>query len=166
MNLYKIWNEKRKRTIFLIANCGHETKRINKVSAFGENIETEVPLINGKIEYCHECLGKMAVRCAWCGRPIFIGDFITLYTPKDPNFVPQKGSLTYKEEPLRLVGCQRVDCAVSGSDYCGVWIPPGIVHRQKSGIEMALENLGNIIIGNNRNGKMDFEVVKHREMKE
>ena len=163
MNLFKLWNERRKRTVFQIANCGHEAKRIDKVSAFGETIETEVPLINGKIEYCHECLAKMTIRCVWCGRPIFIGDFITLYSPSKEFEIPT-WVVIYKKEPLQLVGCQRTDCADSGSDYCGTWIPPGIVHRQQSGIEAALSNPESIILGHNENGKIHIETIEHRKM--
>lgn len=107
----------------------------------------------------------MAIRCAWCGKPIFVGDFITLYSPSEEFEIPD-WAVIYHQEPLQLIGCQRTDCADSGSDYCGCWIPPGKVQRQKSGIEMAIENHGNAILGSNENGKIKLEVIKHREMKE
>lgn len=92
-----------------------------------------------KVSYCLDCVEKMKIVCPWCGKPIFIGDYITLYTPKDPNFVIPKGSVIYSKEPLRLVGCQRTSCANTGADYCGFWDIPGKVKKFPSAIERAME---------------------------
>jgi hypothetical protein len=146
-----------------LAECGHETKQTDFVRAFGETIQTKVLIINGKIEYCHKCLEKMVVKCPWCGRPIFIGDMVTLYSPTKKEYQVPVGTVVFCEDPLTLVGCQRSDCAESGADYAGQWIPPGVVRRQPSGIEMALANPGCAIIGNaNKKGGMDFKVIEPR----
>lgn len=161
-NFFKWFSKNEK---MYLANCGHECIKKDKVSAFGVTIITEVPLVNGKIEYCHKCLEKMAIRCAWCEKPIFVGDFITLYNVNSNYQIP-KFSVIYNKEPLQLVGCQRSNCADTGADYCGRWMPPGNVERQQSAIEMSFSNPGDIIIGNNDNGKINLEVIKHREMEE
>jgi hypothetical protein len=49
----------------------------------------------------------MTITCPWCGKPILIGDYVTLYTPSDPNFKIPEGAVVYSENPLQLVGCQR-----------------------------------------------------------
>lgn len=154
-NLFEIKSEKKS----YLANCGHNSLIEDNVSAFGETTKTKVPLIDGKIEYCHQCLSKMAIQCAWCGKPIFIGDPITLYTPSEEFEIP-KHAVVYSEEPLQLVGCRRSDCADTGADYCGVWYPPGKVQRIASAIEIAMANPDHAVIGNIHDG---FELKKIRE---
>ncbi|NTW30199.1 MAG: hypothetical protein HGA33_02895 [Candidatus Moranbacteria bacterium] len=79
----------------------------------------------------------MAIRCAWCGKPIFIGDPVTLYSPNEGFEIPEY-AVRYSEDPLRLVGCLRWDCADSGIDRSGFWMPPGEVMRVMSPIEQVL----------------------------
>ncbi|MFZ2072640.1 MAG: hypothetical protein WAV10_03100 [Minisyncoccia bacterium] len=153
-------SKKNKKGKTYLAKCGHETKEIDIVSAFGEKTETKVPIKNGEIEYCHKCLDKMAIRCAWCGRPIFVGDPITLYSPTDKNFKIPEYAVVYNKDPLQLVGCPRMDCAESGCDYAGRWVPPSTVYRHPSVIEMTIANPGCAVIGNNLNGKTEFEIIK------
>ncbi len=103
--------------------CGHYTKRVGSVSAFGLTVITKMPKNhNGSVDYCLNCIGKMAIRCAWCGDPIFIGDPITLYTPYDGFQVPDH-AVIHKKEPLKLVGCLGWDCADTISDQAGIWTP-------------------------------------------
>lgn len=125
-----------------IACCGHKTEVKGYLQAFGE--KQEIKLIRDKkrtFEYCIDCLGKMTICCAWCGRPIFIGSLITLYTPIDNNFKISEYAVIYKENPLQLVGCPRSDCAETGADYCGYWVPPGKVERFKSMFEESIADL-------------------------
>lgn len=88
--------------------------------------------------YCLDCIEKMTITCPWCGKPIFVGDYVTLYTPTDPNFKIPDGTVVYSKNPLRLVGCQRPGCAFSGADYCGTWEAPGVVKRFPSAIERVM----------------------------
>lgn len=75
---------------YTATRCGHRTRRKGKVSAFGRTITTEMPMNKSTpVDYCLRCIGKMAIRCAWCGEPIFIGDPITLYTPRGDFKVPE-----------------------------------------------------------------------------
>ena len=47
--------------------------------------------------------------------------------------------MVYNENPLQLVGCLRWECASTGADRMGFWVPPGIVHRVPSAIEMCMQ---------------------------
>ena len=64
----------------------------------------------------------MAIQCAWCGEPIFIGDPITLYTPHRDFQIPAH-AVVHSENPLQLVGCLRWGCADTGADRAGFWLP-------------------------------------------
>jgi len=129
------------------ADCGHMTWRKAKVHAFGTSCATELPIEAGHTPYCHACIEKMAIRCAWCGKPIFIGDPVTLYTPAKPDFKIPEHAVRYSADPIRLVGCLRMDCAESGADRTGFWMPPGKVMRVMSPIEQMLAT-GNPVIVN------------------
>ena len=133
------------------ADCGHKTKERDWLKAFSGKIVIKVPLKNGKTPYCHRCLEKMTIRCAWCGEPIFISNSITLYSPKYPeNFEILEGAVVYSQEPLRLVGCLRSNCAHTGGDRAGFWYPPGQVYRVLSPIEAVMMNpeKGAVSVGN------------------
>lgn len=127
----------------IVAKCGHETKLKGEVKAFNETTTIEIiPHDDGSIDYCHKCLEKMTILCAWCGKPIFIGDMITLYTPMG-KFEISEYVVKYNENPLQLVGCPRSNCAETGADYCGRWLPPGQVSRFPSLIERSLTDMKN-----------------------
>ncbi len=138
--MFKLWKLKKavpakNNPQIIMANCGHLTKLIDRVSAFGDETETEIKIFPGEQPaYCHRCLEKMACRCVWCGRTIFIGDPITLYTPNG-DYVRPSYAIVYSENPLQIVGCGRSDCADTGADYAGFWLPPGKVERQSTPIE-------------------------------
>lgn len=140
--IFFIENEENLNNKVKAVECGHETKLKGKVSAFGENVVTKIkPDKNGNAKYCHDCLSDMAILCAWCERPIFIGNPITLYSTRKDDFkVPNHASI-YKEDPITLVGCGRTDCADTGADYAGTWIPPGKVKRTPSMIEQSMADL-------------------------
>ncbi len=109
-----------------LAACGHLTKIKDKIVVFGEEVILSLRFRHGKIEYCHRCIEKMTIRCAWCGRVIIIGDPITLYSP-GKNFIPPKYAVKYSNHPPRYVGCMRLNCASTGMDRAGFWSPPGKV---------------------------------------
>lgn len=136
--------------------CGHETKIKDKISAFGETCGLVVPVSNGKTSYCHSCLSKMTILCAWCQKPIFIGDPITLYSPKDvESFTVLKDFHAYSHEPLVLVGCLSWECG-EYMDRAGFWYPDG-VHRVLSPCELVLQNNSAVII--NDIGNPDEQVI-------
>lgn len=123
--------------------CGHRTKRSGSVSAFGHAITTKMPKNkSGSVDYCLDCIGKMAIRCAWCGDPIFIGEPITLYAPRGDFQVPDH-AVVYSKEPLQLVGCLGWDCAETGADRAGFWLPgengKGRVQRVPTAYEAILD---------------------------
>ena len=103
--------------------CKHRTKLVGTVSALGRTTTTKMKLNSGgSVDYCLDCIGRMSIRCAWCGNPIFIGDPITLYTPEG-NFRVSDWMVTYSKKPLQLVGCLGLDCADTGADRAGFWVP-------------------------------------------
>jgi len=107
------------------AKCGHKTVLKGKVEASGKHVTTTMPKNNeGSTDYCLECLGKMAIRCAWCGDPIFIGDAVTLYSPTKPNDVKMPEHAVVHDEikgRKRYVGCLGWNCAETGGDRAGFW---------------------------------------------
>lgn len=122
--------------------CGHKTKIKNSVTAFGQTTVTQVPVNkDGTTTYCHECLEKMAIRCTWCGHPIFIGDPITLYSPRDKSKKMPDYAVLHSKEHNSYVGCLRWECAETGADRCGFWYPPGEVHRVPSPLEMCIHDV-------------------------
>lgn len=134
MKLFNIFRKK------IVAGCGHETLKKDKVAAFGTSCETEIPIVDGKTDYCHRCLEKMAIRCAWCGEAIFIGDPITLYSPSDKNRKMPDYAVLHNEEHNSYVGCLRWNCTETGADRAGFWYPTGKVYRVPSPIEMAMQS--------------------------
>lgn len=125
--------------------CGHTTMRKGLIHNDMETIVTEMPLAsNGSPDYCLECIGNMSIQCAWCNRPIFVGDPITLYIPQK-SFVVPPHAVRYTENDSQLVGCSSFDCASSGADVCGRWMPPGKVERVPSPLELCFQT-GQIVI--------------------
>ncbi len=119
MKLFGVFKKK------IMAGCGHETLVKDRVSAFGASREVKVPVVDGKTDYCHRCLEKMAIKCAWCDGVILIGMPITSYVAKK-NFVLPEHSVWFDEEQRLPVGCGR--CAEMGpADWTGIWAPPGKV---------------------------------------
>jgi len=123
----------------LTAECGHETKVRDEVTAHGVTITTTIPIKDGKTDYCHRCLETMSIHCAWCGRPIFVGDPVTLYVSTDDYAIPD---YAVKHEDDAYVGCLRGDCAETGADRAGFWYPPGQVKLDLSPLEAAIEKSG------------------------
>ena len=142
--MYSLRKNAQKQTTKIVAKCGHETALNGKVTAYSESITTEIkPNKDGTVDYCHKCLEKMAIRCGWCKKPIFIGDMITLYSPVEVNtYKLPEFAVIYNKERMQIVGCERTTCAESGADYCGTWIPGenyvGQVERYNSAIEQSM----------------------------
>ncbi|MEO7617209.1 MAG: hypothetical protein ABIS59_00020, partial [Candidatus Saccharibacteria bacterium] len=110
-------NENTAATGTLIATrCGHPTEVEGEVSAFGKITHTQMPSPDGEVEFCLACIGDMAIRCAWCGEVIFIGDPVTLYSP-ERGFKAPEYAVEYKNG--QFVGCLSWDCADTGGDRSG-----------------------------------------------
>jgi len=121
----------------IVADCGHFTPLEGTVKAFGETRNFRLGSVEEKVPYCIQCLKKMIIRCAWCGKPIFPADPITLYMPRESYNIPSY-AIFYSEKPVRLVGCLRWNCADTGADRAGFWLPPGVIFRALSPAELAL----------------------------
>ncbi len=138
MKLFNIFRRK------IVAGCGHETLKKDIITAFGESCEIKIPIINGKTDYCHRCIEKMTIKCAWCGKPIFIGMPVTLYVVKK-DFVLPDGAVWFNENQRQPVGCRR--CAEMGpADWMGYWIPPGKVKRMLSPNELVVQSNSVVLV--------------------
>lgn len=107
---------------------------------------------------------EMAILCAWCGELILPDSPITLYSPIDQlktplkpgskAFVVENGTANYvpftgfipEGHHLVYVGCLRWNCSISGADRAGFWIPPGMILRTPSPLELALNSNEPVII--------------------
>ncbi len=122
--------------------CGHRTRRSGRITAFDTYRSKQMPLNNGgTVDWCLDCIGKMTIRCAWCGSPIFVADPITLYVPKKLDDLPEY-AVRYGENPVSVVGCMLMSCADTGADRAGFWMPgddgKGRVARVPSPLEIAM----------------------------
>lgn len=110
-------------------HCGHRTRSKGVVQAYGEQTIMQMPRHHdGSIDWCLGCIEAMTIRCALCGKPIFIGDLIALPVWGSPSPLPSFG-VVYGGTPLRVVACLRVGCADSGADCAGSWMPEGETKR-------------------------------------
>lgn len=112
---------RKKNRTYVASLCGHTTRLIATVQAFDYKAEVELPQNERQLPmYCASCLGKLSIRCAWCCRPIFVGDPVTLHKTKDDFLVPDE-SQEFSYAPLRLVGCMHEDCADISDPMSGFW---------------------------------------------
>lgn len=116
--------------------CKHRTKRAGSIVSGGHRLLTSMPLAaNGSPDYCLDCIAGMSIKCAWCDNPISIGDPVTLYVAGESCKIPEH-AVRLKEDPRRLVGCLGFDCAETGADRQGFWVPPGRVEQMDSPIDV------------------------------
>ncbi len=123
--------------------CNHASPLTKKVSVFGEKVVFSVD--SSCPDWCPDCLAKMAIKCAWCGKSILPGDPVTLYTPAQGWKAPEH-AVVYQKDPFQVVGCLRMSCADTGSDRAGFWVPPGKVKRFFSPIEKLLQEGGKGVV--------------------
>ncbi len=131
--------------------CKHKSKLKFSGKVGEKEFSGDMNLHPTGLPYCADCFMKMAVPCAYCGLPICIGDPITLYA-KMPDFEVHKGAVCFDGNVY--VGCLRWDCAMSGLDRSGFWMPDpdadevmGCVKVVPSPLEMLLNSpLGMLII--------------------
>jgi hypothetical protein len=127
--------------------CGHKTKRSGEITAFKDSAFMEMPLNEcSSVDYCLDCIAKMTICCAWCKQPIFIGSPITLYSLTDDRFEIPEHAVIYGNDPFCVVGCLGWNCADSGADRAGFWVPGenghGSVKRVPTSFEIMLESEG------------------------
>ncbi len=114
--------------------CGHSCPQRKVLQVFGTEVICYASI---KGRYCPDCLGRMSIRCAWCGKFIFIGDPITLYTPKSSFPVPHYAVI---HERRCLVGCLRSNCGEL-VDRAGFWVSPGRVFPVPTIVEELLSRM-------------------------
>jgi len=141
------------RHVFIANKCKHKTKLKGEIHFFNHTSIMKMPLNkNGRPDYCLKCIAEMTIQCAWCKNPITIGSPITLYIPKKDFEIPEHAVRYTENNSKALVGCLGWDCADTGADICGHWMPPGEVERCPSPLEMCLmanqDEDGNMIIVN------------------
>lgn len=104
--------------------CGHKTRISGSVVIFGKHVAFRLPVKDGQTQYCLECIGKMAVRCASCGEPVIVGDTVTLRAPiAGRRLVESNGCKS--DGAGRYIGCYR--CGHTRSDGVGFLVIPGKV---------------------------------------
>ena len=125
------------RKTYMANTCGHRTKRTGEIRALGEEYIISMPLEkNGNPAYCLDCIATMSIRCAHCGKPIHIGEPITLYGAF--AHVPEGAVRYHLNNRSYVVGCLRWGCADSGADRQGFWTIPGRVERVPTAIKMVM----------------------------
>jgi hypothetical protein len=127
--------------IYVAKTCLHKTKLKGNFTVFGETGWIKMLLNDqGNVDYCIECLAAMTTRCAWCQKPIFVGDLITFQLPV-PSLVSKNERINVRK-PREYVGCLRVGCATTGANRNGFWMPghdgKGRVMQVPSSAEIAL----------------------------
>ncbi|MEN9647234.1 MAG: hypothetical protein RLY57_38 [Candidatus Parcubacteria bacterium] len=127
--------------------CGHKTKRQGCLTVFGDKHYTymRMPLAENETpDYCLECIGKMSIRCAWCGEPIHIGDPVIASIPLSPTFELPAGAHSFRgdEGETVVLGCLRWDCADSGIFRNGFWNPPGVYTPVPSPLDLMMSSGG------------------------
>lgn len=101
--------------------CGHMTRIFEDRVIFGKKVLIDLSTKDGDtIPYCHDCVEKMVIRCARCGKPIFPGDSVSIvhFEDKIPEYAVAHGG--------GFIGCLRLDCSCGG-DFIGTWCVPGKV---------------------------------------
>jgi hypothetical protein len=158
---------------------GKQTKLRGTITVFGQDCYMTMPLnADGTVHWTLEEIGTMTIRCAWCGKPIYIGDPITLCSPMaegqtwHPLVLPAKKfevpdyAVIYSQEPLRLVGCGRMGCADGMMDYAGRWMPDittgkGKVERHPTIAEHLIAHPdAEVVIANLHNGVTDITIIQ------
>lgn len=103
--------------------CEHFTKLRGLIAALGEIRFCELHLQYGETDYCLFCLAEKTIRCAWCGKPIFVGDPVTA-CPSNPDIPIPDYAVFVRQNPPILVGCLRPECC-SKRRSNGFWWPNG-----------------------------------------
>lgn len=112
---------KKRERRYIASMCGHTTKLVETLHAFEEKAVVELPQNNRQLPmFCGSCVSKRSIRCAWCSRPIFVGDPVTLHRAPDDFEVPIE-SRVFSHDPRRLVGCMHPDCIEISDPMSAFW---------------------------------------------
>lgn len=119
----------------VVAVCGHKTRPWTMLDSGEESRSLWIPTdVHGRPQCCHACLAKMTIRCVSCGRPIFVGDGVTLSLPlvgRPAGSLPLFAATPYRPEgdrpdpDGRYLGCVRPTCLAPGMSALGTWVIPG-----------------------------------------
>ena len=121
-------------------DCSNRTRRVIRFIPEGSDEYQYVKQPKDE-HYCPDCIKSMCIKCAWCSGLIMVGDPVTLYSPRNKSFVPPEHAAVYNDEPLQLVGCLGWNCADTGADRAGFWVPPGKVDRVASPMEELMSRM-------------------------
>ena len=109
--------------------CGHRTKFSGNLVAFERSKVSVLPIRqDGTTAHCHRCQAEMTIRCAICGKPIFVGDRIMRYYP-DKNKILPKHARRHSEEPGTYIACSRQTCFDPYSYRMERWVSPGKIYQ-------------------------------------
>lgn len=133
------------RKTYTANKCGHKTKKKGFMKDGDHTTIMTMPLAeSGSPDYCLDCIGKMTIQCAWCDNRISIGSPITLYTSKKPDEMPDHAVPYTEGGSGAFVGCLGWECADTGGDRAGFWLPgedgKGRVERVPTAIETLMSN--------------------------
>ncbi|OGZ72397.1 MAG: hypothetical protein A2908_03055 [Candidatus Staskawiczbacteria bacterium RIFCSPLOWO2_01_FULL_38_12b] len=120
--------------------CGHSAKFFARIEVDGQYYFG--PLKNKNPDYCHECLAGMSMRCVLCGKPILIGDSVTLFVAPEA----QGDSLMYQYQYKGcLIGCWQ--CVSTSVEIIGRWVTPGefMLTKDANAVE-AKKDSGNSLV--------------------
>jgi hypothetical protein len=101
------------------ARCGHQTKQRGTIRAFGESFRTTLDLDRGIIAYCHRCISRMAIKCACCQRPIFLGSPVAEFF--NPTLSARMNGDNRVTAAAGLVICRRPSCDWLTVGRRGTW---------------------------------------------
>ncbi len=100
--------------------CEHPATQYATISAFGDVAITRLPTAEDGIPiYCGDCITKMSCQCARCGRSIFVGDPVCIFSSVGGDIYA--AAEIFSTHPKRYVGCMRPDCAPLKGSRSGVW---------------------------------------------
>lgn len=122
--------------------CGHKTEMSGIILVRGKMYDMSMPQSdNGLPDYCLNCIAEMSIRCAWCGGNITIGDPVILGVPDQGFKVPEYAVYHHEAGQSALVGCIKGECSDSIMLVSGIWMPPGIVLRVPSPLQLCIQGV-------------------------
>lgn len=106
-----------------VSKSGKRTKRCGYASMFGQNLFIHIPLNDeGSVDYTVEEVADMAIQCTWCGRPIHIGDIVTLQKARRIDFIPPAYAVVHPTDPPQFIGCTGHRCCDDDTKPQGLWV--------------------------------------------
>jgi DNA-directed RNA polymerase subunit RPC12/RpoP len=112
-----------------------KTKLCGYLRAYKEEKFIVLPLEeDGKPKYALDELEEMSIRCAYCGKAIFVDDQVTIFKRESYGTLHVYGAVQHSVEPEEWIGCTREDCKNNGT-IAGYWGPSefhfgrGRIHR-------------------------------------